>query len=300
MPKCWGHRGASADYPENTLASFESAARAGVHGIESDVHITSDDYILMFHDPELGRTTIGGSGSINTQPYKGNIENLVTSKKPEQKIPTFRETIAWLNKPENQHLEFNIDVKPNNDPTRLFTLMHEVLSSQPDWETTLAPRIILGLWHPKFIAPALTILPQVQRCFIGIDIYLAQRPAFWDSMHAYSIAFPMLASSEGQKFRERCRKEGKKVYTWTCNSQEQWAMAAKWELDVVMTDTPIPYMLERAKVFQLKKPIVPRDPWFMWKSLWYYPFVGWLARQLVWRRLERFGGPIAPYLGIKI
>ena len=48
------------------------------------------------------------SGSINNQSYIGNIEHLWTCKKPEQKIPTFRETIEWFNRPENQHLQFNV------------------------------------------------------------------------------------------------------------------------------------------------------------------------------------------------
>jgi hypothetical protein len=35
LPECWGHRGASAVFPENTLASFEAAMRDGAEGIES-------------------------------------------------------------------------------------------------------------------------------------------------------------------------------------------------------------------------------------------------------------------------
>lgn len=296
MPRCWGHRGASADYPENTLASFESAARAGADGIESDVHITSDDYILMFHDPELGRTTIGGTGSINDQTYKGNIENLRTSKKPEQKIPTFTETVEWLMKPENQHIEFNIDIKPNNDPTRLFTLMRAILVAHPTWETTLAPRMILGLWHPKFIGPALTILPELKRCFIGIDLSLAQCSTFWNACHSFSIVFMILSTPEGKTFRERCQKEGKELYAWTLNREEQWALAAEWNLDVVMTDTPIQYMAARKTVLESNTPLVPKDPWFMWKSIYYYTFAHWFVRRRVWARLEKFGGPLGPYM----
>ncbi|KDN46806.1 hypothetical protein K437DRAFT_268026 [Tilletiaria anomala UBC 951] len=35
MPECWGHRGASGAFPENTLASFERAVADGAEGIES-------------------------------------------------------------------------------------------------------------------------------------------------------------------------------------------------------------------------------------------------------------------------
>lgn len=33
--ECWGHRGASAHLPENTLASFRAAILEGAKGIES-------------------------------------------------------------------------------------------------------------------------------------------------------------------------------------------------------------------------------------------------------------------------
>ncbi|EJT46649.1 hypothetical protein A1Q1_04826 [Trichosporon asahii var. asahii CBS 2479] len=53
LPECWGHRGASANFPENTLMSFVEACKAGADGIETDIHMTSDDELVMFHDPEL-------------------------------------------------------------------------------------------------------------------------------------------------------------------------------------------------------------------------------------------------------
>lgn len=35
LPECWGHRGASASYPENTKASFIEACKQGADGIET-------------------------------------------------------------------------------------------------------------------------------------------------------------------------------------------------------------------------------------------------------------------------
>jgi len=205
--------------------------------------------------------------------------------------------MAWFNKPENQHLVFNIDIKANNDPERLFTLMKKILAStSPDWESTIAPRLILGLWHPKFVAPSLTILPSLKKCFIGIDLTLAQYPVFWDSCDAFSIAFPILASSQGKAFREKCKSKGKSLYTWTCNKQEEWATAASWGIDVVMTDVPIPYMAERRAVVEAKKPIVPRDSWFMWRSLFYYTPVHWIVTILMRKRLVKLGGPITAWI----
>ena len=51
------------------------------------------------------------------------MQHLFTVKEPKQHIPTFVETVALLMKPENQHVKFNVDVKIQNDPARLFSLM---------------------------------------------------------------------------------------------------------------------------------------------------------------------------------
>lgn len=37
LPECWGHRGASASFPENTKQSFIEACKAGADGIETDI-----------------------------------------------------------------------------------------------------------------------------------------------------------------------------------------------------------------------------------------------------------------------
>ena len=51
------HRGAAATHPENTLAAIEEAVRLGAHQLEIDVHLTSDDALVLLHDETLTRTT---------------------------------------------------------------------------------------------------------------------------------------------------------------------------------------------------------------------------------------------------
>ncbi|KAI0092135.1 PLC-like phosphodiesterase [Irpex rosettiformis] len=200
LPECWGHRGASAAFPENTLASFEAAMQDGADGIESDVHVSLDGVVVMFHDPSLNRTT-NGTGLIKERNWYGEdgMEHLRTVKEPKQSIPTFAETVALLMKPENEHVMFNIDVKPGNDPHHLFTLMHTTLSAQPNWETKLAPRIILGLWHPTFLSHAKEILPNCKRSYIGGDTTVA-RTYFWDNVDVFSMWFASLATADGEAY----------------------------------------------------------------------------------------------------
>ena len=57
--KIIGHRGASLYAPENTRASLKFAASLSAEWIESDVRLTKDGKLVMFHDASLDRTTDG-------------------------------------------------------------------------------------------------------------------------------------------------------------------------------------------------------------------------------------------------
>ena len=55
----FAHRGASARAPENTLEAFRLAAASGAGGLETDVHMTRDGYVVAIHDDTVDRTTDG-------------------------------------------------------------------------------------------------------------------------------------------------------------------------------------------------------------------------------------------------
>ncbi len=57
------HRGFSARYPENTMASFRAAAIAGADMIELDVRYTKDGVAIVSHDRRVNRCT-NGKGRI--------------------------------------------------------------------------------------------------------------------------------------------------------------------------------------------------------------------------------------------
>lgn len=54
-PRLFGHRGASAHYPENTLPAFQAAIDAGVPYLELDVWATRDGVVVAHHDETLQR-----------------------------------------------------------------------------------------------------------------------------------------------------------------------------------------------------------------------------------------------------
>lgn len=53
------HRGASHDYPENTMLAFRRAIEMGVDFLELDVQITRDGELVVMHDEQVDRTTNG-------------------------------------------------------------------------------------------------------------------------------------------------------------------------------------------------------------------------------------------------
>ena len=56
-PRLFGHRGACARAPENTIESFKLACQQGASYLEMDIHLTSDGEPVILHDNSVSRTT---------------------------------------------------------------------------------------------------------------------------------------------------------------------------------------------------------------------------------------------------
>ena len=54
-----GHRGASADAPEHTLAAYQQAVRIGADAVECDVRMTRDGVLVCVHDRRIDQTSTG-------------------------------------------------------------------------------------------------------------------------------------------------------------------------------------------------------------------------------------------------
>jgi glycerophosphoryl diester phosphodiesterase len=53
-----GHRGSPRRFPENTIASFDEALRAGADGFETDLRLLFDRTAVLYHDDELEEAEI--------------------------------------------------------------------------------------------------------------------------------------------------------------------------------------------------------------------------------------------------
>ena len=59
----YAHRGASEYAPENTMLSFYAGMFMGANGIETDVQMTKDGVLVLFHDDTIMRMT-GAEGGV--------------------------------------------------------------------------------------------------------------------------------------------------------------------------------------------------------------------------------------------
>lgn len=56
MIRLQAHRGVSSEYPENTLAAFETSVREGYDIVECDPKYTKDGELVILHDKTVNRT----------------------------------------------------------------------------------------------------------------------------------------------------------------------------------------------------------------------------------------------------
>lgn len=79
--------------PENSLPAFQKAIEAG-YPIEIDVQMLSDGTVVVFHDESLSRLT-GNDGYIKFL-TKADL-NMLNLSGTKEKIPTFEETLQFVN-----------------------------------------------------------------------------------------------------------------------------------------------------------------------------------------------------------
>ena len=78
----YAHRGASEYAPENTFSAFYLGLEMGADGIETDVRMTRDGKLVLFHDGVLDRVT-DRSGAFHDVSYEQLKAMKITGKNPD-------------------------------------------------------------------------------------------------------------------------------------------------------------------------------------------------------------------------
>ena len=113
--------------------------------------------------------------------------------------------------------------------------MKDIVGKYPNYERDLSPRIILGLWHPKFLHAAIKHVPSLRRIHIGAAPRVA-RQYFWNDCDGFSMYFASLVTAEGQGFIREAQQAGKDVFVWTVNRPDEMIEATRWGVKAVLTD----------------------------------------------------------------
>ncbi len=92
----YAHRGLSSLYPENTLEAFKKALEYKIGGIETDVQMSKDGELMIFHDEYLERTT-NGKGFLKDF-TKAELKKLNANNHKEgfYEIPTLDELLTLV------------------------------------------------------------------------------------------------------------------------------------------------------------------------------------------------------------
>ncbi|HEY7984259.1 MAG TPA: glycerophosphodiester phosphodiesterase family protein, partial [Ktedonobacterales bacterium] len=117
----FGHRGARAHAPENTLLAFDLAFALGADGIECDVQLTADGVLVVIHDATLDRTT-SGRGPV-ARATLAELRELDAGRG--QRIPLLAETLDLCQRAGRQ---VNLEVKAETVAGALATA--EALATQ--------------------------------------------------------------------------------------------------------------------------------------------------------------------------
>jgi glycerophosphoryl diester phosphodiesterase len=126
-----GHRGASADAPENTVASEKLGYRQGADGGELDIHLTKDGRIVVIHDYDTKRVA-GVDRKVVDQTF-AEIRKLNVGawgdwrgKGFNEKVPTLDEILAIV--PKGKKIYIEIKVKSEILPALADSLKKAALS----------------------------------------------------------------------------------------------------------------------------------------------------------------------------
>ncbi len=244
-PLLYGHRGACAELPENTMPAFERAVALGVDVIESDVHLTRDGVVVMSHD-ETGRRMAGHEEAIAATDYAtvqgwdagwGFVDD--DGQRPFTGqgfcVPRLEDALtAWPD------MRFNLDVK-QAAPSMVGPLLRVLRAHDAEERVTLASfhtptlhalraagfpgTIVLGRRHIVWLAT----LPRFA---------LGWFPVFKDRVRAQipTGAGPFRFGTTA--FVDKCHALGVAVDFWTINDADEARALLDVGADGIMTDDP--------------------------------------------------------------
>jgi glycerophosphoryl diester phosphodiesterase len=239
-PLIIGHRGASAEAPENTMAAFQKAIAVGADGIEFDVRLSKDGVPVIIHDETLRRTT-GRPESVSNLSAEElrtiDVGNWFSSEFKGEGVPTLEQLLDHFS--DNDALLY-LELKCA--PAEVAGIAHTVcgmVAGNPISDRVIvecfdlsaiaevkrrAPKIkTAALFEPKVSDPASLIpgatLVERAKCVGADEIALHHRVA-------------------RRRTVEQARNAGLKVVVWTVDDPSWLSKGREYGIDCLITNDP--------------------------------------------------------------
>ncbi|SMR45460.1 unnamed protein product [Zymoseptoria tritici ST99CH_3D1] len=272
LPQIIAHRGYKSKFPENSLLAFSQAILAGSHALETDIHLTADNIVVLSHDPTLKRC-FGRPERILDLTWD-DISPLRTVAEPHVPMPRLIDLLHYLSSPGLEDIWLLLDIKLDNDAEDVMRLIASTIASVPvaygrkPWEQ----RIVLGIWAAKYLPLASQFSPNFSVMHIGFKLSYA-RHFFSTPEVGFNMLLPILMAPGGKNFIREVQSRRRKLVVWTVNDRGKMEWCVRRGVDGVITDDP-GLFLEVCETFEWEK----REAWFAGGG----GVRGWLEVLRVW------------------
>lgn len=227
----FGHRGAKAYAPQNTLPAFDLALQQGADGVELDVQLTSDGELVVFHDFEVDALTDGMgllSGFTLAELKALDAGVRFSSDYAGVRVPTLGEVFAQF----GTRFVYNVEIKtlPDGNPTDIETKVAGAIA-----QFDLQEQVIVSSFNPLALLRFREVMPTVAVGVLHEPNYFNPFDVLGDmsyeGYHPYHDAVDeaMIAHEAAQ---------GRVVNVWTLNDPARAVTLKQWGVQGIITDTP--------------------------------------------------------------
>ncbi|MCY9375446.1 glycerophosphodiester phosphodiesterase [Bacillus sp. T17B1] len=233
MTKIFAHRGASGQYPENTMLAFEKGIEAGVDGIELDVQLTKDGRMVVIHDERLDRTT-SLKGFVKDTVYDvimtANAAAGHDHTYSDIKVPLLEDVLSWAYKK-----DFLINIELKNSVIRYEGMEEKVLEAVKRFN--IEERIILSTFNHESLALCAQLAPHIERAALTSDV-LYQADQYITSIPASGYHPKLNSPGTADEVLKKMRNSSIKVRPYTVNRPEDMKRLFEAGADGIFTDFP--------------------------------------------------------------
>jgi len=238
-PLIVGHRGASRDAPENTLASFLLAFAQGADGIEADFRLSRDGQVVCIHDATTARTAgvdVTVADATLNELKLLDVGSWFGPQWAGEKIPTLDEVLAIV--PPGKSIFIEVKYGAEIMPQLKKALMRPQVSLE---------NIRLLTFDAGLAGELAVMLPGARVC-LNVAYTRADTAAAWTPSR--NSILDMIAdngaiglSSEAHPtvdaaFVTTLRCMGKELFIWTVDSMSAANRYRRLGVDALMTNRP--------------------------------------------------------------